>query len=143
MPHEGLKALTSIAEQHRISAMYAFGSRASEVAAWANGEIAEIENVESDVDIGILMRHKAVPSVKEKVNLAIDIEDLLGVSRLDLVVINEVNPFLALDIIKGELIFCDELDAQAEYELYVMRRAGDLAYYEHERRRQILQRPSK
>lgn len=59
--------------------------------------------------------------------------------RADLVVFSEVEAFLALDVIKGELIYCDDLDAQTEYELFIMRRAGDLAFYGCERRRQILE----
>ena len=113
-----IKALTSIAEKYHISAIYAFGSRASEVMAWTNGETVDIEPIESDVDIGVLLRHKAGLSVQEKVQITIEMEDLLGVPRVDLVIISEADPFLALDIIKGELIFCNELDAQAEYELY-------------------------
>ena len=45
-------------------------------------------------------------------------------------VLPEASPFLALDVIKGELIYCNDPDLQAEDELYVLRRAGDLAYYE-------------
>ena len=58
--------------------------------------------------------------------------------RIYLLVINEVEPFLVLEIIRGELIFCDDFDAQGEYEFFVLRRAGDLAYYKKQHRRQIL-----
>ena len=49
------------------------------------------------------------------------------------------NAFLALDIIRGERVFCVDPDRGDEFELYVMRRAGDLAPFERERRRRLLQ----
>ena len=73
------------------------------------------------------------PSVQDRVRLSIELEDLLGVNRVDLVVLPEADPFLALDIIRGELLYCEDEDAQAEDELYVLRRAGDLAPLERER----------
>ena len=48
--------------------------------------------------------------------------------------------FLALDVIRGELLFCDDSHAQAEYELYVLGRAGDLAPHERARRELALSR---
>ena len=93
----------------------------------------------SDADIGVSLSSGAQLSIKEKVQLTIELGNLLGVPRVDLVVLPEVEAFLALDVIKGELIYCDDLDAQAEYELFIMRRVGDLAFYEFERRRQILE----
>lgn len=141
MTHERahrMEALGSIAERYDISTVYAFGSRASGVAVWIKGQSVDIDHIGSDVDIGVLPRPKTRLPVQKKVQLAIELEDLLGVCRVDLVVLPEVDPFLALDVIKGEIIYCDELDAEAEYQLYVMRKAGDLAYYERERRSMIL-----
>ena len=57
---------------------------------------------------------------------------------MDLVVLSEADPFLAAEIIRGERIFDrDSLEAD-EYELYVLRRAGDLAPLERERMALIL-----
>ncbi len=36
------------------------------------------------------------------------------------------DPFLALNVIRGELIYTEDFTDQARYELYVLRRAGDL-----------------
>jgi len=66
------------------------------------------------------------------------LEDLLDVDRVDLVVLPEASPYLALDIVCGELLCATDLDAEAEYQLYVLRRAGDLAPWERERRRMLL-----
>jgi len=76
---------------------------------------------------------KAIP-----VEIILALEALFGVKRVDLVVLPEAGPYLALDIIRGELIYCRDPDQQAEDELYILRRAGDLAYFEKERRKMIL-----
>ena len=57
---------------------------------------------------------------------------------MDLILLPEADPFLALDIIKGELLYCADPDRQAEDELYVLRRAGDLAGFQRERIDQII-----
>jgi hypothetical protein len=72
------------------------------------------------------------------VRLTIDLEDLFGADRVDLVILPEASAFLALEAIQGELLYCEDEDDQAEYELYVLRRAGDLAPFERERREMIL-----
>ena len=48
-------------------------------------------------------------------------------------VIPEADPFLAANIVRGERILCkDEYEAD-EYDLYILRRAGDLVPLERER----------
>ncbi len=77
-------------------------------------------------------------SAEERVRLADDLEDLLGVKRVDLVVLPEADPFLAVDVIRGELLYCADADRQAEDELTVLRRAADLAPFARVRWRLIL-----
>ena len=71
--------------------------------------------------------------------LTMDLEDLFHVDRLDLVLLPEADPYLALDIIRGELLYTIDPDAQARYELFVLRRAGDLLAFKKERTRMILE----
>ena len=130
--------LRSIGNKYGIVALYAFGSRAGEVAGLIRGQLGIREHPSADLDVGVQPKPGKRLSAQEKVRLASEMEDLLGVSRIDLVVLQEADPFLALDIIRGELLYCADGDLQAEYELYVMRRAGDLAYYARERWAQIL-----
>lgn len=61
------------------------------------------------------------------------LEDFLFVSRVDLVVIPEVDPFLAANIIRGERLYCKDAYEADEYDLYILRRAGDLIPLERER----------
>ena len=96
-------ALERLCEQVHLVALYAFGSRATEVAARVRKEPASVLHPASDVDIGVLPARGHVLSLDEKVGLAIQLEDLLEVDQVDLVVLPEAKPYLALDIVRGEL----------------------------------------
>ena len=133
-----LKKLADIAEAYSLGEIYVFGSRAAEIAAYLRGESTGFSYPDSDVDIGLQPRRGHRLTARDKARLMIELEDLLGVRRMDLVSIPEAPPFLALDIIRGELIFSADPDEQAEHELYVLRRAGDLVHYERQQRNQIL-----
>lgn len=130
--------LQAISTRYNLGAVYAFGSRATEVVDRVRGEVVSSQLPESDADIGIQPLPGFRPTAHERVRLAIELEDLLGVSRVDLVVLPEADPFLALDVIRGELLWCADPDVQAEDELYILRRAGDLAPYARERWHLIL-----
>jgi predicted nucleotidyltransferase len=130
--------LERICQAFGVAILYVFGSRADEVREWLAGRRVELAPGPSDVDVGV----KAAPGVhwlvKDKVRLAIELEDLLGCNRVDLVVLNTADPFLAEEIIRGERLYAlDEYEAD-EYDLYVLRRAGDLAPLEREKMALIL-----
>lgn len=133
--------LETLARQHGLTAIYAFGSRGQEIAGRVHGGRStpgSNSGSRADLDIGVQPAPDIRLGVDEKVRLALALEELFHVARVDLLVVSEVDPFLAVDIIRGELLYCRNLDEQAEHELYVLRRAADLAYYEQERRRLIL-----
>lgn len=125
--------LKAIGHRYKIAALYVFGSRAEEIAGRVHGRAVSFRYPDSDVDVGVQPATGHRLSAQDRVRLSIELEDLLGVNRVDLVVLPEADPFLALDIIRGELLYCADADAQAEDELYVLRRAGDLAPLERER----------
>lgn len=130
--------LKALGTRYEISAVYAFGSRATEIAGCIRGQTVSPEFPESDIDIGVQPAPGRRLTAQERVRLAVELEDLLGAKRVDLVVLPEADPFLALDVVRGELLYCADADAQAEDELYVLRRAGDLARFARERWRLIL-----
>ncbi len=134
-----LRAQTeALGRAYDLVAVYAFGSRALEIAARLAGENPEAEFPGSDLDIGILpARHRHL-TVWEKVALAQAIEDLFAVPRVDLVVAPSAPPFLALEIVRGELLYVSDEDAEAEFQLYVLARAGDLAEFQRQRQQMIL-----
>lgn len=127
------RQVDEICSRYRIDIMYAFGSRSREIFNCFHGRGDLDETVTPDLDIGIRVLNDSGLSVREKVNLTIDLEELLGVGRVDLVVLSEADPFLAANIIRGERIFCRNAYPADEYELYVLRRAGDFAPLERER----------
>jgi predicted nucleotidyltransferase len=108
----------------RILGLYLFGSR-------ARGDATE----QSDVDVGVLFRQAA--SLRDVLLLGDALERRLRLP-VDLVDAGHASAFLALDIIRGERVACADPDRCDEFELYVMRRAGDLAPFERERRRLLL-----
>jgi uncharacterized protein len=116
---------TFAASDPRIVALYLFGSR-------ARGEASE----RSDVDVGILFRQEV--ALRDVVLLEDALQQRLGLP-VDVVDAGHVDAFLALDVIRGERVYCSDPDRCDEFELYVMRRAGDLAPFERERRRLLLQ----
>jgi len=125
------KSLAELGRKYRLTAIYAFGSRADEMAKGLRNAKVDSEYPESDLDIGVLPEARL--DITAKVELALALEELFNVSRVDLVVLSEAPPFLALDIVRGELLYVSDADAEAEYQLYILRRAGDLALWQHER----------
>jgi predicted nucleotidyltransferase len=125
--------LSSICLRYGIDALYVFGSRAPEIARLVGSSQPLADTTTSDVDIGILPKPGCSPDPRVKVKLMAELEDLLGAGRVDLVSLPEAPPFLAVEIIRGELLYDADPDRSAEYELFVLRRAGDLAPFERER----------
>jgi len=138
MRHDLVSGLAAICDRYGIDALYVFGSRAVEIARLVRSGQPSIGETLSDVDIGILPKRGAVMDPRGKVRLMAELEDLLGVGRIDLVSLQEASPFLAMEIIRGELVHEGDGDRSAEYELFVQRRAADLAAFERERVHHVL-----
>jgi predicted nucleotidyltransferase len=128
-------AIDDVCRRRGLTELYVFGSRAEEIAARARGEEPRRAS-SSDVDVGV----RPLPNVRLDVNALVDMADelerLFDAPRVDVVLIPGAKAFLALDVIRGELLYCADPHAQAEYELHVLARAGDLA--PHQRARQEL-----
>lgn len=137
MTVDRLNALKQLCQQHHTSALYVFGSRAQEARKWLDGFQDDLRG-SSDVDVGVLVAPGTIWSVKEKVRLALALENLMGCSRVDLVILQEADPFLAVEIIRGERLYVRDEYKADEYDLYILRRAGDLAPLERERQALIL-----
>jgi hypothetical protein len=96
----------------------------------------DIQPSHSDLDVGILTSSPL--SVAEKVNITLELEEIFKVLRVDLVVLQDADAFLAANIIRGERIYAKDSYEADEYELFVLRRAGDLAELERQRMAMIL-----
>lgn len=135
------QSLREIATQYDLVAIYAFGSRAREIASRMPGYRAEegvAEHPDADVDMGVLCAPGHDLSARNRVKLMLALEDLFEVSRVDLVILSEADPFLAANIVRGERLYAQNTYLADEYDLYVLRRAGDLAPLERERMALIL-----
>ena len=133
-------ALLDLSRRYNLVALYAFGSRAREIAGRLTGDPARLAGGEvddavsgSDVDIGVLPTSGTKLSVGARVEVSRALEDLFDVHRVDLVVLPEADPFLAANVIRGERLCTLDAYTADEYDLYVLRRAGDLAPLERER----------
>jgi len=131
--------LGSLARKYGIADVYVFGSRAAAIAARVRGSIEQPgAPAGSDADIAVRPHHGRRFGASDRVDLTLALEDLFEVPRVDLVVLPEAGAFLALAAVSGELLYCEDATDQAEYELYVLRRAGDLLPFERQRRELIL-----
>jgi predicted nucleotidyltransferase len=133
-----IKKIEELAERYPVSALYVFGSRALGIKSLVEGKEEEWTALDSDVDIGVQPELGQRLTAQDRVEIVLALEKLFGVKRVDLVVLPEADAFLALNIIRGEILFCRDFDQQAEDELYVLRRAGDLSYFQRERIQMVL-----
>lgn len=92
----------------------------------------------ADLDIAVLPGSGVELSAREKIEIILELENLFGAKRADLVILTEADPFLAVNAIRGERIYCEDQHRADEYELYVLRRGGDLIPLERQRIRMIL-----
>ncbi|MFO7688441.1 MAG: nucleotidyltransferase domain-containing protein [Desulfobacterales bacterium] len=133
MAHYDSLKLEEICRRYSIDTIYSFGSRGMELKLFVAGTGDIDRSKTSDFDVAVKIPPKKSLIVREKSQLTIDLEELFQLTRLDLVVINEADPFLAANIIRGERIFCRDEYLADQYELYIFRRAGDLIPLERER----------
>ncbi|MEK7328707.1 MAG: nucleotidyltransferase domain-containing protein [Chloroflexota bacterium] len=128
--------LAELCRQYEIDILYVFGSRALEVADWLADKRPALAPGPADVDVGVKSAKHF--TVHDKVRIAIALEDLLSVNRVDMVSLSEADPFLAANVIRGERLYSRDTYLADEYDLYILRRAGDLAPLERERMALIL-----
>jgi predicted nucleotidyltransferase len=93
----------------------------------------------SDLDVGVLGRARL--DLRTIVHLQDALEERLGMP-VDVVDLSPAGAFLALDAVRGERVFERDPLALDEFDLYVLRRAGDLAFFERERRQALLRPPT-
>jgi predicted nucleotidyltransferase len=132
------RQLDRVTQRYQIRDVYVFGSRAQEIARRVAGAEMAMARSSSDVDVAVQPLRGRHLDAQDRVRLTAELEDLFDAPRVDLLILSEVRPFLAVDVVRGELLYTADARAQAEHELYILRRAADLAHFQHERVRQIL-----
>ncbi len=133
----GFQKIKQICKKYQIMAFYVFGSRGIELFQAIQDDTIKLAKSSSDLDFGVLTY--APFSIEDKVNLTLELESLFGLSDIDLFILPEVDAFLAANIIRGERVYAEDSYLADEYELFVLRRAGDLAELERQRIAAILQ----
>jgi predicted nucleotidyltransferase len=131
--------ITQLCERYNVVALYVFGSQATVIWERITSDKTAPLMAGHDVDVGVKCRSDHRLTIKNKVELAQALEALFAVPRIDLVCLDEADPFLAANIIRGERLYTADTYTADEYELYVLRRAGDLAPFERARIKLILE----
>ena len=129
--------LEECCRKYQLKAVYVFGSRNADMLRAINDDAYQTPPSQSDLDIGVLTRSPF--SIENKINLMLELENILKALQVDLFVLQEVDAFLAANIIRGERVYAEDSYLADEYELFVLRRAGDLAELERQRMAMILQ----
>ena len=129
--------LQALCKEYNITALYIFGSRAAEMSSALEDDLYSLQMSASDLDIGVYTQSSI--SIENKISLTLDLETLFNALRVDLFVLQEVDSFLAANIVRGERIYTADAFLADEYELFVLSRAGDLVELERERMKTILQ----
>lgn len=119
-----MRVIEVLQRHPEVVGAYLFGSRAC-------GD----ETEKSDLDLAVLC--DPALDLEQRIELEDELERTSGRS-VDLVDVARASPFLALDVIRGERIFERDGRRLDEFDLYVLRRASDLAPFERERRRALL-----
>jgi predicted nucleotidyltransferase len=124
VPEQVVRALHGVAASHpAVRAVWVFGSR-----------IRDDARPDSDLDLGVLF---ASPQPLEAVLRLEDALEQAAHLKVQLVDAARTGAFIALEIVRGERIYCRDSRAADEFELYVLRRAGDLLPFERERVRML------
>ena len=136
METEIKEKISKIASKYHLQIIYAFGSRAKEVLDMMEGKISHLSSSPSDLDIGI--KPEKPLTVEEKVEIAVFFEDLFDLPRVDAVVLPEAPILLAFKIVTGEILYRQDQTYEAEYQLYIMRRAAELLPFERLKQKMIM-----
>jgi predicted nucleotidyltransferase len=120
LPGSILENLARVAATHpEIRAVYLFGS-----------QVKGDARPDSDLDVGVLF--EAPQLLGHALALETELQQAAG-SEVDVVDAGRAAAFLALEIVRGERIFCRDPVETDRFELYVLRRAGDLLPFERQR----------
>ena len=130
--------LAQICRSAGVTSLYAFGSRGQEALRGVLGGVSSGSRAQADLDLAAQTALEVSLTAVERVRLMASLEDFFDAPRVDLVILSEADAFLAAEAVRGELLYCEDEDRQAEEELYYLGRAGDLASFERARLQGVL-----
>jgi uncharacterized protein len=135
-----LDALAEICRESAVEILYVFGRRTSAVMQWVEADGPALPASLGEVGIGVKLQSWTIASEERKAGLGSALAEWLQGGRVTLIDLDEANPFQAVNIVCGECLYTHNPIRANEYELYVFRRAGDLAPWERERLTLVLGR---
>jgi predicted nucleotidyltransferase len=130
----GFATLEALCAEHKLIAVYLFGSRAEAGAAHLRGE--PVEHGISDLDVGVFFAGGPFTAARLAA-LQIGLEQLFAPLRVDLVPLDAVDALFQFHAIQGLRIAASPPTAANEKELEVMRRAAELLPFQREHERQV------
>lgn len=129
---------SNLCRKFGLHTIYLFGSREKKIKDWLNSPVRQLQSSTSDIDLGVRLLNARSMDIGEKVRLTQAFESLFQEQQVDLVLLDEADPFLAVNVIRGLRLYTIDDYTADEYELYLLRRAADLAPFERARQAMIL-----
>lgn len=119
--------MAELLRKHRVKIAYLFGSRREAGVAFLKGESPDIEE-DSDLDIGVVFDTLPRKTFEVYGELFADLSIFFEPFMVDLVFLQETDALFQYEVIKGELVYCEDEFFLDDYEEMVMKKAADLSY---------------
>jgi predicted nucleotidyltransferase len=117
--------IEEICRKHRVALCYLFGSQQELGEAILKGEKPDPVDPEADVDFAVRFAEPPSDALTRYAALSLDLDDLVGPFKADLVFLHEVDSLIQLDAIRGALVFSADERFRERYEERVMAFAAD------------------
>jgi predicted nucleotidyltransferase len=129
-----IAALDDLCRQHRVLALYLFGSRADDGRRRLGGE--PVTGIGSDLDVGIVLESFPVHH-RRLAALQVALEEMFAPLRVDLVPLQRVDALLQFAAVDGHRVAATDTTRADLFELEVMRRAAELLPLQRQRERDV------
>jgi len=123
---------------HELRIVYAFGSKAESLHSFILGIQSELDLSGSDIDLAVLPKDSKTFRLRYQIELGCEIEDLLGISGVDIVNLNQAPPALAAQAVMGIVLWTEDPDFESEFQLRVLRKYSDALPLDKERAELII-----
>jgi predicted nucleotidyltransferase len=124
-----MSRLNDICRDHGLLSVYLFGSRADDGLRRFHGDVVNRQG--SDLDVGVFFVSRNPDAVRLG-ELQVALEEVFAPLRVDLVLLDRVDPLFQFRAIDGHRIATSDSTATDERELEVMRRAADLLPFQRQ-----------
>lgn len=121
-----------------VKAAYLFGSQKEAGVAFLKNAILHIDK-EADLDIGVVFERLPGDVFDTYGELYAELSVFFDPFNIDLVFLQETDPFFQYEAILGELICCDDESFIDEYEEKVMKVASDLSFKKAESEKDFIE----